>query len=574
MAGDDGPRVSEHPRFEVDDALTALLADAEKIRLSQGRLRALLGATQSVVEAIDLPALLRRIVEAAVALVDAQFGALGVIAPERDLLEEFIYVGLDDEAAARIGHLPEGHGLLGALISDPHPIRLPEISADPRAAGFPAHHPAMSSFLGVPVRVRNEVFGNLYLTNRRDGQFSEEDEQLIAALATTAGFAIDNARLLEAARTRERWMAAAAELSSSLLSSPPDTAFDLIAGRIFELPGVEKVTLLLADEGSPRLQIVAARGADESALRGRIVDAATVCAGAVLGEAGTKVAVEAPDVDSDPLRLSERGVLGPALVSPMRTKARLWGVACIARAPGARRFTPAEIDSAGDFVSRAGIALELALAREEAERAMLAEDRSRIARDLHDHVIQQLFGTGLTLQSVAVALPAGPDADRLTDSIEQLDDAISQIRTVVFALSRRDETTIRHQIIDVVTGISALMKRPPAVRFTGPVDHLIAGDLAPDVVGVTRELLSNAVRHAHADTISLEVAVDEESATVTVIDDGVGIGEPSRRGGLENLEHKARRRGGAFDLRSGAGGTSAQWQVPLSRAADDSEGAS
>lgn len=573
MAEDDNLRFTDGPRLELDDALTVLLAQAEKVRQTQGRLRALLAATQSVVEAIDLPALLRRIVEAAVALVDAEYGALGVIAPERDLLEEFIYVGLDEDRAARIGHLPAGHGLLGALISDPRPIRLPEMSADPRAAGFPAHHPEMTSFLGVPVRVRNEVFGNLYLTNRRDGSFSEEDEELILALATTAGFAIDNARLLEAARTRERWMSAAAELSASLLASPPTTAFDLIASRIFELPGVEKSTVLLTDEGSTRLRIVAARGEDEASLRGRIVGADTVCAGAVIGETGARVAVAAQDAASDMLRISSGSEIGPALASPMRTKTKLWGVVCIARAPGARRFTQTEIDSASDFVSRASIALELALARDEAQRAMLADDRSRIARDLHDHVIQQLFGTGLTLQAVMGSLPPGADVERLGDSIEQLDDAISQIRTVVFALSRREDTTIRHQIIDVVAGISASMKRPPTIRFTGPVDHMIGGELVADILGVTRELLSNAVRHAQAHSIALELAVDEASATVTVVDDGVGFADLSRRGGLENLEHKAHVRGGVFDLQSGKEGTTARWRVPVPHHSDEREDA-
>lgn len=563
MPADDSIVFPDGPRLELDEALSALLAQAEKVRHTQGRLRELLSASQSVVEAIDLPALLRRIVEAAVALVDAQYGALGVIAPERDLLEEFVYVGMDETRAARIGHLPEGHGLLGALIADPRPIRLPEMSADPRAVGFPPHHPDMTSFLGVPVRVRNEIFGNLYLTNRRDGKFSDEDEQLVSALATTAGFAIDNARLLEAARTRERWMTAAAELSAALLSSSTSTAFDLIAGRIFELPGVDKVTVLLVDEDLGPLRVVAARGADEADLRGLAVDSDSVCAGAVLAGGGTMVLAADSPAEPDVLRVGDGEALGPVLIAPMRTKARLWAVVCIAREPGARRFTSAEQDSAGDFVSRAGIALELAVAREEAQRAILADDRSRIARDLHDHVIQQLFGTGLTLQAVAASMPPGPDAARLGGTVDQLDDAISQIRTIVFALSQREGTTIRHRIIDVVAEISGAMRRPAAIRFTGPVDHLIAGDLFTDVVGVVRELLSNAVRHASADRISLELAVNEGTVTVAVEDDGIGMSTTTRRSGLANLDQKAHMRGGSFAVASGEGGTAATWRVPL-----------
>ncbi|HET6301068.1 GAF domain-containing protein [Microbacterium sp.] len=564
MAADDSLAFPDGPRLELDEALTALLAQAEKVRGTQGRLRALLAATQSVVEEIDLSTVLRRIVEAATTLVDAEYGALGVIAPERDALEEFIFVGLDEHQAAKIGHLPFGHGLLGALIADPRPIRLTDVANDERSAGFPAHHPSMSSFLGVPIRVRGEVFGNLYLTNRRDGaDFTDEDEQLVAALATTAGFAIDNARLLDLARTRERWMTAAAELSAALLASPTDTAFDLIASRIFELPGVDKVTVLLTDEDSGRLRIVAARGDDEAQLRGLVVDAEDVCAGTVLEDAEARIITHRADAEPDVLLIADETGTGPALVAPMRTHARLWGIVCIAREPSGRRLTQSEIASAADFVSRAGIALELAVAREESQRAMLADDRSRIARDLHDHVIQQLFGTGLSLQAVAASLPPGPEAQRLSESVEQLDDAIAQIRTVVFALSRRDETAIRHRILDVVAEMSGSMRRPAAIRFSGPVDHLIVGDLFDDVVGVTRELLSNAIRHAHADRISIELAVDQGDVVVTVDDDGVGIGDTPRRSGLDNLGHKAQRRGGTFTLESPGEGTRAIWRVPL-----------
>ena len=564
MAADDSLAFPDGPRLELDEALTALLAQAEKVRGTQGRLRALLVATQSVVEEIDLSTVLRRIVEAATTLVDAEYGALGVIAPERDALEEFIFVGLDEHQAAKIGHLPFGHGLLGALIADPRPIRLTDVANDERSAGFPAHHPSMSSFLGVPIRVRGEVFGNLYLTNRRDGaDFTDEDEQLVAALATTAGFAIDNARLLDLARTRERWMTAAAELSAALLASPTDTAFDLIASRIFELPGVDKVTVLLTDEDSGRLRIVAARGDDEAQLRGLVVDAEDVCAGTVLEDAEARIISHRADAEPDVLLIADETGIGPALVAPMRTHARLWGIVCIAREPSGRRLTQSEIASAADFVSRAGIALELAVAREESQRAMLADDRSRIARDLHDHVIQQLFGTGLSLQAVAASLPPGPEAQRISESVEQLDDAIAQIRTVVFALSRRDETAIRHRIIDVVAEMSGSMRHPAAIRFSGPVDHLVVGDLFDDVVGVTRELLSNAIRHAHADRISIEVAVDQGDVVVTVDDDGVGIGDTHRRSGLDNLTHKAQRRGGTFTLESSGEGTRAIWRVPL-----------
>ncbi|WP_341997908.1 GAF domain-containing protein [Microbacterium sp. LWH7-1.2] len=551
------------PRLDLDEALATLVVQAERVRTTQGRLRALLTATQAVVEEIDLATVLRRIAQAATTLVDAEYGALGVIAPERDALEEFIYVGLTEDEASKIGDLPTGHGLLGALIADPRPIRLADMAADPRAAGFPDHHPRMESFLGVPVRVRGEVFGNLYLTNRRGGLFTEEDERLVEALATTAGFAVENARLLERARTRERWMSAAAGLSAALLSSSTTTAFDLIASRIFELPEIDKVVVFLKDGARAELQVAAARGSDESQLRGAVVDPQSTCAGELLATGRTTAHARALSASPDPARAIVDDVAGPVVAAPLRTGGRLWGVLCISRAPDRPRFTTAEIDSISDFASRATIALELAHAREEAQRSMLADDRRRIARDLHDHVIQQLFGTGLTLQAVAGGLPPGRDADRLSESIDQLDDAISQIRTVVFALSHRDESSLRHRVIDVVADQSAARRRPPAIRFTGPVDHGITGPLSDDVVAVVRELLSNAVRHSVADHISVEVALVEDSVLVLVENDGVGMAEAGRRSGLQNLAERAAARGGEFTVDSVSGATSARWTVPV-----------
>ena len=566
-----GPELSfpDGPRLELDEALATLLTQAERVRATQGRLRALLSAIQVVVEESDLATVLRRIAQAATTLVNAEYGALGVIAPERDALEEFIYVGLADEKAAAIGHLPTGHGLLGALIADPHPIRLPHMAEDARASGFPAHHPHMDSFLGVPVRVRGEVFGNLYLTNSQDGQFTEEDERLVESLATTAGFAVENARLLEQARTRERWMSAAAELSAGLLSSPTATSFDLIAGRIFDLPDIDKVTVLLADDATAPLHVAAARGPDEALLRGTSLAADGICAAETLASGRTTAHPREHSPDGDPTRVVVDGLAGPVVAAPLRTRSRLWGVVCAARHPDGRRFTAAEVQSIADFASRATIALELAQAREDAQRSLLADDRRRIARDLHDHVIQQLFGTGLTLQAIASGQPPGPDADKLSDSIDQLDDAISQIRTVVFALSHRDESSLRHRVIDVVADLSATLRRPPAIRFTGPVDHAIIGPLSAEVVGVTRELLSNAVRHSRADRIQVEVAIVDRDVVVLVEDDGIGMTDTDRRSGLQNLADRATARSGAFTIESSADGTVARWSMPLGGAADE-----
>ena len=551
------------PRTELEDAISSLVAQSERVLRAQGRLRALLHATQAVMEQSNLALVLRSIVEAAIELVGAQYGAMGVINPERDALEQFLYVGMNDEDAAAIGHLPEGRGLLGALITDPHPIRLAQMADDPRAAGFPPNHPPMESFLGVPVRVRGEVFGNLYLTNHDSGDFTDEDVQLVQALALTAGFAIENARLLAESQTLGRWMTAATELSAGIIATPTTTALDLLVTRVRDVSVAEQVTVLIPNAGDGRLRIVAATGENEGSLRGATVDPVTALAGRVLDDAAAHSQPKQHDAERDPLLVSHEGLSGPAMAVPLRTPAQFWGVLCIARSPAGERFSPAEIEGAADLASRASIALELARAGEDARRALLADDRRRIARDLHDHVIQQLFGAGLGLQALASRLGPGPDGEAIGETIDQLDDAIGQIRTVIFALSHRDDASLRHRLLDVVGEVSGSARRPPAVRFTGPVDLTVRDPLATEVVAVARELLSNAIRHAHADHVSLEVATQDGIVSVVVEDDGVGIDESALRSGLDNLRDRAAQRLGSFEVESSDGGTNARWTAPI-----------
>lgn len=530
---------------------------------SQERLRGLLRAVETVVGEIELPVVLRRVVEAAVDLVDAEYGALGIIAADRSSLDQFIHVGLSTDDADAIGHLPRGRGVLGALIAHPEPIRLDHLGDDPRAVGFPAHHPRMDSFLGAPVRVRGDVFGNLYLTNARRGAFSAEDEELVRALASAAGLAIQNARLFDEARTRATWMAATAELSAAVLSTPPDNVFDLLAGRVADLVDGSRVTVLVPIDSSEILRVAAVRGLGDEDMLGTTVDERGTLAGAAMEADGVRVETGPRVTDrTDPALVVVDHETGPAIAVPLRTRQRTWGALCVARAPGERGFAAVELEVLGDLASQASIAAELSRARVEQEKTILGDERARIARDLHDHVIQQIFGAGLTLQSVVPALEGARDRDRVDEVIRQLDDAIAQIRTVVFALSARDGSSLRHRLIDVVAEVSGALPRPPALRFAGPVDHTIRGSLSDDVVGVARELLTNGVRHASADSISLDVRVTERDVTVVVTDDGTGI-RGERRSGLANLAQRADARGGALVLDTGPDGTRAEWRVPL-----------
>ncbi len=650
------------PRSELDRALRELVERAGDVMTTQGRLRALLRATQVVAEELDLPVVLQRIVDAAVELVDAEYGAIGVIAPHGGGLEEFIYVGMTPQQKATIGELPEGHGLLGALIADPHPIRLTHLSADGRSSGFPAGHPEMDSFLGVPIRVRDTVFGNLYLTNQRGGTFSAEDEQLVSALAATAGSAVENARLFAEARMRESWMTASAEISSVILSAGRDAGLEALTAQVLRLAGAGRVTVVLPTPDPELLQVAASaepadrEGASGAGSHGGGTTAngpagSSADAGGELGASGTAAAevlahgvsraagpllfgrhaaaigdedsrsaghTPQPDTDQrgdaspqpgtarqpgathrhalpgdavyapadeqttfaaespDPMALRDDRRSGPLLAVPLSASGTTWGVIVIARAPGARRFTAAEQEIADDLAGRAGLAFEVAQAREDHQRMLLVEDRSRISRDLHDHVVQQLFGTGMQLQALVRRLGAGeePDteaaADAVSTAVAQIDDSIAQIRTVIFALESsgsEEQPTTRRRLLDLTDQASAALVRRPAVSFTGPVDLVVTGGLADDVAAVVRECVTNVVKHASATRVSLDVTAADGRVVVTVSDDGIGLlpaGENGgRRSGLRNLEQRAVRREGSLTVDSTPGRTSVRWSVPF-----------
>jgi len=546
------------PHRVLDDAF----AGASDAAPAQDRLRSLLQATQAVVEALDLPVVLERIVQAAVDLVDARYGALGVIAPQGGL-EAFIHVGMPEERVAEIGHLPEGRGLLGALIDDPHPIRLQHLADDPRSVGFPAGHPQMEGFLGVPVRVGREVYGNLYLTEPRSGAFSPADEELVAALAATAGFAIANARLYDETLLRQQWTASSAQIASALLDTPSSAALTLLADELAARSAADRICILVPGAEPLTLRVVEARGTDADDLAGTEVAATRTAAGLVAESGASRLVTAAREpVAADALAIVRDGAAGSVMMVPLRHASSVTAVIAVAREPGRPTYTAAELDIADDLAVRVGLAIELAEAREQRERAQLTEDRTRIARDLHDHVIQQLFGLGLELQALAGELPADAAA-RLQEGTATLDDAIAQIRTIIFAMRPRGrERSLRHRILDLVAEGSSGYPSPVPVSFSGPVDLVVAGSLADDVAAVVRELLANAVRHSKADQIRISVGVDADAVRVLVDDDGIGIPEHGRRSGLDNLRIRAERRGGVLRIESESGMTEIEWRVP------------
>ena len=384
-------------QLRLRELLTEVQDRVEQIVEGRDRLDGLVDAMLVVTSGLELDETLRTIVHTAIELVDAQYGALGVRGRDHELVE-FIYEGIDEAMRRRIGHLPEGRGVLGLLIDDPKPIRLENISHHAASVGFPANHPPMRTFLGVPVRIRDEVFGNLYLTEKAGGQFfSEDDEVLVQALAAAAGIAIENARLYEQAKARQSWIEATRDIGTELLSgSDPDRVFRLIADESRQLSGAALTLVAIPDdpdvppEEVVELDVVALVGeCDASALH------VIPVAGTSIGDAFLhRTASRFDSIDLGP----EIGPTGPALVLPLRSTDAVAGVLVAIRPEGGPPFSEEQLDMMAAFADQATLAWQLARTQRRMRELDVLADRDRIARDLHDHVIQRLFAVGLKLQ--------------------------------------------------------------------------------------------------------------------------------------------------------------------------------
>ncbi|MBN9108170.1 MAG: GAF domain-containing protein [Pseudonocardia sp.] len=567
------------PRLELDQLLGQLVDRAGEVMAAQGRLRGLLQANQAIVGDLELPVVLRRIVESARTLLGARYAALGVLA-DGGGLAEFVHTGLDDETVARIGDLPAGRGLLGAVITEGAPIRLRRIADDPRSSGFPPGHPAMRSFLGVPIRIREEVFGNLYLTESEHGEFSAEDEELARALAATAAVAIDNARLFHATTVRGEWMAATAAVTREMLDAPGERRpLRLIVERSRGLAGADLAVLVRPDPDRPGTLGVdiadGAAGLDDvvDELQGRTYP----MQGSVTGEvftSATALRLTGPDERPDltPALTVSRFEAGPMLVVPLAGPSRTEGVLTVVRGRGRPVFREDDLLLVAGFANQAAIALELAEGRAERERLRMLDERERIAADLHDHVIQRLFGAGLSLQAVAARLGGDPVADRQAERVRgvvgDLDDTIARIRTTIFALQQPDDAQgLRVAVLRVVDEAAEVLGFGPALRFTGPADTLSGDDeLVDDLVAVLREALTNVAKHAGAAHVEVDLVVDPAAGHVELVvsDDGRGPGEGGRRSGLANLRRRAERRGGTSTLApAAAGGSRLTWSARI-----------
>jgi signal transduction histidine kinase len=542
---------------EVQDRLST-------VARTQARVQHLLDAFLSVSAGLDLSTTLRRIVEAATELVDARYGALGVLG-EGGGLSQFIHVGIDGELRARMGSLPEGKGVLGQLITEPYPLRIPDLGRHPSSVGFPPHHPPMRSFLGVPVLVRGEVFGNLYLTEKAGGDFTAEDEAVLTALAGAAGIAIDNARLYEEGESRRRWMSAVSDVRAALLdTSAPDVALTLITDRVAALTGADGTWLLRrAAPGDGEYVVTAQPGAGPPDSTG----AALAAEGHPILEAVASAdGVVALDLADLPWRPPSGLEWGPCLGIPLRGAHADDVVVIVARLAGGRPFPDSVAPLVREFAEQATVALDNAARQRLARQLDVYEDRDRIARDLHDLVIQRVFAAGLALQSVLPRISDPEARQRVHGVIGQLDGTVRDIRTTIFDLHTVDShehgDSLRRRVLDIVTEAAGGTVQP-TVRMSGAVDSLVTGELAADVEAVVREAVSNVTRHSggrHV-TVTLDVADD---VVVEVVDDGRGIDPRAARSGLRNLEERAQQRSGQVSVVPGPdGGTRLRWSAPL-----------
>ncbi|MFF9198904.1 GAF domain-containing protein [Streptomyces sp. NPDC014779] len=539
------------------------------------RVPQLLEAMRSVGTGLELHSTLDRICETAAELADARYAAIGVVDEEGEGLSDFVTYGVGADVARRIGRRPDGHaGLLGALIRDPQTIRLADLATDPRAAGFPAGHPPMKTFLGVPIRVQGEIFGNLYLAEKRGGgEFNDYDVHMVRVLATEAGIAIGNARLYEAARQRERWIDGSVAVTTALLSGgDADDALTVVAEQARRLADAAAgIVLLPAEEGG--LEIVAVCSDHASQALGMVVPPESAVVELLMdGEA-----VFLDDASTDPRMVSSLAArYGPAMLLPLQSGGRVLGALATPRARGDRPFTEAERTLATQFASQAALALMMAEAQRDRERLAVFEDRDRIARDLHDLVIQRLFATGMMLESAQRKSIVPAVRDGVGKAVDELDVTIQEIRTAIFALQQgptEAPSGLRTRVLREINMAAVPLGFKPAHRFLGAIDATVGDLTGKNLIAALREALSNAFRHAGAGRI--EVVVDATATLpdgapgvrLSVADDGVGIPEGGRRSGLRNLARRAESLGGASWCEPGigedGGGTTVVWEAPL-----------
>ena len=528
----------------------------------------LLEAGLTLASELSLPIVLQRIVDLATQVTDARYGALGVIGDD-GMLTEFVTTGIGARQRQAIGPLPTGHGVLGLLIHEPRPVRIRNIADHPMSVGFPPNHPPMRSFLGAPVQALGRVFGNIYLAEKRGGdEFTQEDEEAVVILATQAGVAIANATLYAEVRTRERWLDALNRITTAVLAGSVDSSLlQEISDHARELAGADTATIVTPSAASGELVVAAASGSRAADLRGMPLPANESLSGLVMrtGEGLTFDDVSAEEQGFKPLINLAR--LGPSVLVPLRTPAGVAGTLAVSNVKGGKRFAPHMRRLVESLADAASIAIDYDRAQSELRRLGLMEERERIAKELHDGIIQSLFAVGMGLQGTALMAGNAETSARIEKAVEELDRVIRDLRNYIFGL--RPGILADRQLDQALRDLGRQMQSRTRENVDVVVDAAVASALSnrsADIVQLTREALSNVARHAQARRATVKLERQGPRAVLTVQDDGVGFrtGDGSVGNGLRNMRERAERLGGELDVDSGPGkGTLLKFTFPI-----------
>jgi len=536
------------------------------------RLRALLATGILLQSELTLAGLLRRLVETAVGLTGAGYGALGVIDRAGTALDEFITVGIAPEQIALIGELPRGRGVLGVPIRERAPLRLRDLAADPRSVGFPPGHPPMASFLGVPILLRGASFGNLYLTEKAGGEeFSGEDEDIVRLLAAQAAVAIENARLYESARLWSRQLESLNEVSEALATQTDlPQLFDLAASRLCELLDARVVMIQVPASDGVSLTVAAASGDHAAALLGRTLELGRSKSGRTLTRRRSEridSVIDDPEVDQSVPRLVEASA---ALYVPLLVGDRAAGVIVVYDKRGLdHRFSDADMRIAQAFASRAAVAIDLSQrVGREAVRALLEGqeiERTRLARELHDETGQALTSILLGLKPLERQLGEGPLAlirTLVSSALDNVRSLTTELRPAALddfgleaALERLTRLVSERSDLDVQLNVT--LDRRELTR-----------DQETAIYRIVQEALANVVKHAQAGSVSVVVVARAGSVRTIIEDDGAGFTPDAVREGalgLVGIRERATLLAGRLEIQSRPGaGTTILIELPRS----------
>lgn len=544
----------------------------DALSVSEGRLRALLEAGLAVSSELSLEALLRRLVEAAAELTGARYAALGVIDASGSELEQFITHGIDDGLRAEIGTLPRGRGILGVLIREAKPLRLHDLAEDPRSVGFPPGHPPMQSFLGVPILLRGVAYGNLYLTERQDGEdFTDEDVEIVTLLAGHAAVGIENARLYEASARWSRQLQSLEEVGNALATETDlDRLLDLVVRRLRELLGARVVALALPS-GGDELRFAAVAGAEE--LLGTTISRSESKSGAVLERRRSEridSVIDDPEVNRE---VTRRAGARTGMWVPLVAREQAIGVLEIHDKEGPDpRFTHDDFRLAETFAARAAVAVELSqrVARDAVRRVVQAQEaeRSRLARELHDETGQALTSILLGLKPLEEALADHPARAALAELREQVVSALQDVRRLAVEL--------RPAVLDDFGLVPALERLTDAfaeqsdvrVDFHSALGELrLPSEVETTLYRVVQESLTNIVKHANAHNVSVSIARRGSTVAAVIEDDGAGFDQRAVREegvGLLGMRERLSFVDGRLGIESRPGaGTTIVAEVPL-----------